>query len=991
MANNTGNNKKTTQSKGSGRSTSNSGKTASSRSRSSGSRSTGSAGRSSSGSSSRSRTARAEKPVTRQPGTSEFGEPEEDTMGSGLFMGIFLLVLAFIFLCNFGILGVVGLTVKKIMFGIFGMISYVLPIIVAGIYLFGTFNRENSAVTRRIAAVSVLCLLVMIGSDMATGEIGANRQIDIPGIYSRCSEEFKGGGIIGGFLAFHLVRLLSNVGTILLIAVIAIICFLVIAGRSFIDGLREQGQLMYEDSVEERHSRSLDRAEKNKHRAELQKEKIARKRELNEQREAERKLRAEAKENDSILRMENVSKGVTFNTTLTSDRSGNELPDRDEIRDDEHIIKLTDEAAYERRRSNSAVLHESMVSDGSDALREITPVFDDRDPDRDHYAYDISDHDRAAFEEPAYEPEPVYEQEPLYEPEPVYEPEPEESIQDEPDKPMDSYTPADGNSMSAHTERTRPRAIREITPDEETQKPVRKEKERSAAAETKQAPVRDLPKKPSGTVPYKFPDISLLNPAQSKNRSGGERELRETSDLLMRTLETFGVRAKITAVSRGPSVTRYELQPELGVKVSKIVGLSDDLKLALAATDIRIEAPIPGKSAVGIEVPNKENEAVAFSDLIDSSEFKNSTASLPFAVGKDIAGKIIVHDIAKMPHVLIAGATGSGKSVCINTIIMSILYKCRPEDVRLIMVDPKVVELSVYNDIPHLLLPVVTDPKKAAGALAWAVHEMEERYAKFADASVRDLKGYNAQLEDQTQKLPHILIIVDELADLMMVAPGEVEGSICRLAQLARACGIHLVIATQRPSVDVITGLIKANMPSRIAFAVSSGVDSRTILDMVGAEKLLGKGDMLFFPQGLPKPTRVQGAFVSDPEVSKVVKHFKELKDKGYVPGGTGNIEEQVGSIAAAGAAGNGKGGTSGGESEYDELFAEAGRFIIDKEKASIGALQRLLKIGFNRAARIMDQLAQEGVVGDEQGTKPREILMDQAQFEELLQTLGIG
>ncbi|MDE6318441.1 MAG: DNA translocase FtsK, partial [Lachnospiraceae bacterium] len=384
------------------------------------------------------------------------------------------------------------------------------------------------------------------------------------------------------------------------------------------------------------------------------------------------------------------------------------------------------------------------------------------------------------------------------------------------------------------------------------------------------------------------------------------------------------------------------------------------------------------------------NTAVPFRDLVESSDFKQFPANLVFTVGKDIGGKTVLADIAKMPHLLIAGATGSGKSVCINTIIMGILFKAHPDDVKIIMIDPKVVELSVYNGIPHLLLPVVTDPKKAAAALHWGVAEMTERYKKFADLNVRDLKGYNKKAESMKasgdagapDKLPQILIIVDELADLMMVSPGEVEESICRLAQLARACGIHLIIATQRPSVDVITGLIKANMPSRVAFAVSSGVDSRTILDMVGAEKLLGKGDMLFYPQGYPKPSRIQGPFVSDDEVSRVVDFLKD-----YAPENTGNdeVEERINSMAVeTGTAGVSAAGESA--DGYDEYFAEAGRFIIEKDKASIGMLQRMFKIGFNRAARIMDQLAEAGVVGEEEGTKPRKILMSAAEFEELIE-----
>ena len=493
----------------------------------------------------------------------------------------------------------------------------------------------------------------------------------------------------------------------------------------------------------------------------------------------------------------------------------------------------------------------------------------------------------------------------------------------------------------------------------------------------------DRPIKEEAARPYRFPPISCLAKINSSNKQEGTAQLKETAMRLQQTLATFGVKVTITDISRGPSVTRYELQPEQGVKVSKIVGLADDIKLNLAATDIRIEAPIPGKAAVGIEVPNKENSAVGLRELLESKEYKEFSSKLAFAVGKDIAGKVVVADIAKMPHMLIAGATGSGKSVCINTLIMSLLYKASPEEVKLIMIDPKVVELSVYNGIPHLLIPVVTDPKKAAGALHWGVAEMTDRYQKFADFNVRDLKGYNGEIDKRLArgeqevppKMPQIVIIVDELADLMMVAPGEVEESICRLAQLARAAGIHLIIATQRPSVDVITGLIKANMPSRVAFAVSSGVDSRTILDMNGAEKLLGKGDMLFYPQGYPKPARMQGAFVSDREVGDVVDFLKN-QTLGNVY--NEDIEDKIKNMGS----GSQTTASGGADSLRDSYFEEAGRFIIEKDKASIGMLQRVFKIGFNRAARIMDQLADAGVVGEEEGTKPRKVLMSMEQFE---------
>ncbi len=485
---------------------------------------------------------------------------------------------------------------------------------------------------------------------------------------------------------------------------------------------------------------------------------------------------------------------------------------------------------------------------------------------------------------------------------------------------------------------------------------------------------------------YHTPPFSLL----TRGKKGGgdsDAHLRETAGKLQDTLHSFGVNVTVTNVSCGPSVTRYELQPEQGVKVSKIVGLADDIKLNLAAADIRIEAPIPGKAAVGIEVPNKENSAVMLRDLLESTEFKNSVSNVSFAVGRDIAGRCVVADIAKMPHLLIAGATGSGKSVCINTLIMSILYKATPDQVRLIMVDPKVVELSVYNGIPHLMIPVVTDPKKAAGALNWAVAEMTRRYQAFAEHQVRDMKGYNekiSQMEpdensNKPDTMPQIVIIVDELADLMMVAPGEVEESICRLAQLARAAGIHLVLATQRPSVNVITGLIKANMPSRIAFSVSSGVDSRTIIDMNGAEKLLGKGDMLFYPSGYQKPVRVQGAFVSDKEVQKVTDYLKEHN-------GDAAYSQEVVEHMNTSAAGGGMMPGSDSASERDTYFVDAGKLIIDKEKASIGMLQRMFKIGFNRAARIMDQLCEAGVVGTEEGTKPRKVLMSMEEFEQYIE-----
>ena len=646
-------------------------------------------------------------------------------------------------------------------------------------------------------------------------------------------------------------------------------------------------------------------------------------------REEKRRQAEEAKTepNDSSRRSDHKVSGVSFATTLQAQES--EVPK---------------ETTAKKRKKNSSGkdpdMRELTVSQESDFSEPLASPFEDFVINRP----ESTAPDASAVDTPLWENEP----EPAEEGNMTQEDVPEESVRTR------KKTKASAAAVEAETVQ-----VEQSIKEQEQQ-----------------------PKKV-----YKIPPMNLL----TKGKKGGgdsDAQLRATAQKLEQTLQNFGVRVHVTNASCGPSVTRYELQPEQGVKVSKIVGLADDIKLNLAAADIRIEAPIPGKAAVGIEVPNQENTAVMLRDLLESGEFKNSTANIPFAVGKDISGKTVIADIAKMPHLLVAGATGSGKSVCINTLIMSILYHADPEEVKLIMVDPKVVELSVYNGIPHLLIPVVTDPKKAAGALNWAVAEMMKRYQLFAQQNVRDLKGYNEKIvqmaeEGAPKKLPKIVIIVDELADLMMVAPGEVEGAICRLAQLARAAGLHLIIATQRPSVNVITGLIKANMPSRIAFSVSSGVDSRTIIDMNGAEKLLGKGDMLFYPTGYPKPVRVQGSFVSDKEVQKVVDYLIEHNGNASY---SEEVEEHVNSDLPSPVPGIQGAGVQDNANEQDAYFADAGRLIIEKEKASIGMLQRMFKIGFNRAARIMDQLASAGVVGEEVGTKPRKVLMTKEEFEQYIQ-----
>jgi len=820
-------------------------------------------------------------------------EPMDTAIRNEVFLIVLFAVAVFLFVCNFGVAGVFGNTLSDIMFGIFGLTAYLMPLALFVMIAFGTVNSGNAIAIRKLVSGVVIALLVGVVCELFTGAPKAAESYQIGEIYKNCSTSHAGGGVIGGSLAYLLYHFLGLVGTVLIILVAAVISIVILTEKSFVSGVKSGSRKVYERSREDAAYR---RERARIRRQEMEEERL--------RREEEKRIRQEEMENEKILRMDKKVTGVMLHTSLT----GRENDEKS--RDDIHEINLTD---FEEKIDQAVIEEDEDTFSGYDQIKI-------------HSAYEEEGNDELSEITDVYENEEV-------------------------DSPEDEY-------LVQHADHVH-REQKAIVPQAPKAPPIKK---------------------------YIFPPINMLVKGSGASKDSS-RELRETAQRLQQTLQTFGVRVTVTDISQGPAVTRFELQPEQGVKVSKIVGLSDDIKLNLAATDIRIEAPIPGKAAVGIEVPNKENSMVALRDLLESREFKEFPSKLAFAVGKDISGKVVVTDIAKMPHMLIAGATGSGKSVCINTLIMSILYKAHPDDVKLIMVDPKVVELSVYNGIPHLLIPVVTDPKKASAALQWGVAEMTDRYQKFADFNVRDLKGYNKKVEamqgagdmQAPAKMPQIVIIVDELADLMMVAPGEVEESICRLAQLARAAGIHLIIATQRPSVDVITGLIKANMPSRVAFSVSSGVDSRTILDMNGAEKLLGKGDMLFYPQGYSKPARVQGAFVSDKEVSDVVEFLKNQR--------LGNIydtdiQDKISTYGASGAAGGA--GTEG--SERDQYFVDAAKFIIEKDKASIGMLQRVFKIGFNRAARIMDQLCEAGVVGEEEGTKPRKVLMSQEQFEQYIE-----
>ncbi|MFR4352245.1 MAG: DNA translocase FtsK 4TM domain-containing protein [Roseburia sp.] len=850
---------------------------------------------------------------------------------------IVVAVSLLLFISNFGVGGTVGNAVSRFFFGVFGLIAYIFPVVLLGGTFFAVSNRGNRIAVVKIVAtvlfVVFLCMFIELcinGKDVRTAAEA----------YRYSYEHKFGGGFIGGLLARLLCPNFGLIGSFVIDVIVLIIALVLITEKSALRGMQKSGKKVYESARVGN--------ERYKERAELRRE--------------ERELRREERE---LRRMDKKVEGVSIDTRLMPESAQGRTDEISEI--DVDKIDITQFLDLPEVKEE----HHVTLTAGGECQEETTPSA-------------FSDEALRALYNPEECVSEVSAQTVFAGVEDIFARQERSAAQDLPQESFVSQEPA------------APRESSLAKPQESVTDPVagsdvhrihRNEKQRTEQIADNVSDIESEIRLGSAEEqPYVFPPIDLL--AKAPNKAGDSRQhLQETAMKLQQTLKNFSVSVTITNISCGPAVTRYELQPEMGVKVSKIVNLADDIKLNLAAADIRIEAPIPGKAAIGIEVPNKENVMVSFRELVESGEFKEHTSNISFCVGKDIAGKVTVADIAKMPHLLIAGSTGSGKSVCINTIIMSMIYKANPRDVKLILVDPKVVELSVYNGIPHLMIPVVTDPKKAAGALHWAVAEMTERYQKFAGVGVRDLKGYNAKIDalptiegdPKPEKLPQIVIIVDELADLMMVAPGDVEEAICRLAQLARACGIHLIIATQRPSVNVITGLIKANMPSRIAFAVTSGIDSRTILDMNGAEKLLGKGDMLFNPQGVPKPVRVQGAFVSDKEVSDVVGFLKENNSFGSY---NAKVEEKMNSMDAGGTTVGIDSGSGVGDGR-DAYFAEAASLLIEKEKGSIGMLQRYFKIGFNRAARIMDQLEEAGIVGPEEGTKPRRVLMSPEQFEQ--------
>ena len=824
------------------------------------------------------------------------------------------LVSLLLLLSNLGFCGIVGEGLSQGLVFLFGSFSVLFPFVLFFLVAFTMANRNNPMIMRKIPFICFL--YIFLGAFLPVLILGKSIPEDLTDLLTE-------GGVLPGIFLLFLKQFLGSLGAMIVLFFAILLCLVMITEKP----LMSLFALF-----------SVQTAEKAGRRAKSDLQRISQTaREALEERRSRREER-EADFQTTDFHLEDFKEGREVSLL-----EAEENKEKEALRSD--LLSVKEELDLINSKKEDWK-EDSFTVEGLSDSSEVEELFPEDFSEIDAVPKPQSMKEQSMKEQSMKE-EPLDEEELK-----------KRLLQGDPSSRV-VYT-ADGRRIASD--------------NENLQKRIQEKKEEELTVDS-------VPEK--AAKPYVFPPLSLLKRSHSQEEEK-RSEIEKNAQTLKETLKSFGITVSISNVSVGPSVTRYELQPEQGVKLAKIVSLSNDIKMRLAAADIRIEAPIPGKSAVGIEVPNKNSQVVYLGDILSSPAFQENRMKLAFGVGKDIGGKVVVTDIAKMPHLLVAGATGAGKSVSINTLIMSILYRYSPEEVRMIMVDPKVVELQVYNGIPHLLIPVVTDPKKAAAALNWAVAEMTSRYKKFAAYGVRDLSGYNEKIRGLTEEerekeglsvLPQILIIIDELADLMMVSASEVEDSIVRLTQLARACGMHLIIATQRPSVNVITGLIKANVPSRIAFSVSSGVDSRTIIDMNGAEKLLGKGDMLFFPQNLPKPIRVQGAFVSDEEVAKVTEFLKSQGEAEYNHSISKSLEKEATEE------------TGGSQSDRDELFAEAGSLVIETDKASIGFLQRKFRIGFNRAARIMDQLAAEHVVGEEEGTKARKVLMNMEEFEELLST----
>lgn len=970
-----------------------------------------------------------------------------------IVLAVIIVISILIFIGNMEIGGIVGNFISNVLFGIFGLICYAFPIFLIANVVYYFINRNDDNTKLKIGLFSAFFILLSMFIELITHN---NSLVGPLNAYRIGFAKHIGGGFVGGSLAEAFVSLVGLIGAyalcLLLMLIISIFAFSYSPFAffySFFSKIREKmpekKKLMEEKRAKEKDYKNRKEDDDSKNPDNLYDTKDSdeskyeepespytvsfsinkKKSRINSNIHPGRNINIEheinynlTNEENPIRRMDKIVRGTSFNTEIAPvfSNSPTHSDDMSEIdskmlddmiknrnieSENENIALVNTESNVFSEQGNES--YQSNLNSNNMSLNnmDISEVRVENVSPKKETWQDI-------WKKETYEnSDSVTTDVKLESPINIK----ENSDTDILNKNIESTVLNDNIDEEVSNENIESSEINEVTENSYT--PVDSKENSYTSVDATDNTISTINQEKNEVSPvsfdnhkediikeYVFPPIDILTQNKKSVLNSSDNSLQETAEKLETILKNFGVNVKVTGYSRGPAVTRYELLPELGVKVSKIVNLSDDIKMNLAATDIRIEAPIPGKTAIGIEVPNKNKAVVGFRELIETSEFKDANSKISFALGLDLAGNIVVSDISVMPHLLIAGATGSGKSVCINTIIMSILYKARPDDVRFIMIDPKVVELSVYNGIPHLLIPVVTDPKKAAGALRWVVNEMMNRYKLFAENKVRDIKGYNEKIVDgkitkvingenvsiSVKKMPKIVVIVDELADLMMVAAKDVEESICRIAQLARAAGIHLIIATQRPSVNVITGLIKANMPSRIAFSVTSGIDSRTILDTVGAERLLGKGDMLYHPQNKSKPIRVQGAFVTDKDVSAVTRFIKENN----VPTEESKTEnEEILQVVNSDVSTEGfteiNDNSDYNNNEKDEYFYDAARLLIEKDKGSIGMLQRNFKIGFNRAARIIDQLEEFGVVGPEVGTKPRKILVTLEEFENMM------
>ncbi len=860
------------------------------------------------------------------------------------------------------------------MHGMFGYSAYLIGPSMIYIAILLSADRPKRHIRNNIISLVLLALMVsaavqifVVGSPESDGFFEFFKDLYVDGM------EFRGGGVLALFVGEPLL-LLGKVGAGIIIILLALVYFLIVSKLTVVDFLHHLSDPIKKtkDKAVEHHRR---RAEE-KAMAEEEFERMEQERILAE-------IEADVAKQENANRLSRIAHSVDKDVEaakaaeITPNATGQNVPQQpveekkpeprnilqEQTEDSEEYLKAVQDFIMQRNKP---------ILDAAEAQ--------ERDPleDTDGELVDIKDAIKR-FNEETPKPQPVKQI--------VDAPKADISTSDEAELPFDIDDVVQQVAPVAPMSGKIPQVV-EKKPEPVVQpKPTTAPEAKPAAPVTTVRTGSENPQIKLSEV-YTLPPVSLLNPIEKKiAQQDIDSEIKRNSDTLVETLKSFGVQTKIVGVSRGPSVTRYELQPAPGVKISKITNLVDDIALNLAAAGVRIEAPIPNKAAVGIEVPNKVKDTVFFRELVDTPDFKKSfDKKLETVLGKDISGETVTCNVAKMPHLLIAGTTGSGKSVCVNSIIMSILMKSTPDEVRLIMVDPKKVEFMMYNGIPHLLIPVVTDPKKAAGALAWAVNEMLNRYKMFSENNVRDFGGYNelaADPDSGLKKMSHIVIFIDELADLMMASPKDVEDSIVRLAQMARAAGMHLVIATQRPTVNVVTGLIKANIPSRIALMVASQMDSRVILDGGGAEKLLGNGDMLYMPVGMPKPVRVQGCYVSDKEVERTVEFIKQTFAAEYDESIIEEIERQTEMVNAADNKGGSSGGGDGDIDDSDEKLEEAIDLVVEAGIASTSSLQRALKLGYGRAARLIDTMEKMGVVGPFEGSKPRQVLMTKQEWYE--------